>query len=189
MSLRDFLARLTGALDQAGVPYMIAGSIASTYYSAPRTTQDVDLVVELDGARLQALLASLPEDELYYSMDAARDALRRRSMFNVIDLATGWKADLIVRKGRPFSAEELRRRVQVDLLGLRVWMATAEDCVISKLEWARAGSSERQIRDVRGILDAQGPALDRAYVEHWVRELGLEDLWSAALTGGIAGQK
>lgn len=187
MSLRDFLARLTGALDQAGVPYMIAGSIASTYYSAPRTTQDVDLVVELDGARLRALLATLPEDQLYYSPDAARDALRRRSMFNIIDLETGWKADLIVRKGRPFSAEELRRRVQVDLLGLRVWMATAEDCVISKLEWARAGSSERQVRDVRGILDAQGSALDRAYVEHWVRELGLEELW-AEVCGPSDGQ-
>ena len=99
MSLRDFLARLTGALDQASIPYMIAGSIASTYYSAPRTTQDVDLVVELDGARLRALLASLPEDQLYDSPDAARDALRRRSMFNVIDLETGWKADLIVRTG------------------------------------------------------------------------------------------
>lgn len=60
MSLRDFLARLTSALDQAAVPYMIAGSIASTYYSVPRTTQDVDLVVELDGARLRALLALLP---------------------------------------------------------------------------------------------------------------------------------
>jgi hypothetical protein len=112
VSLRDFLERLTGALDQAGVPYMIAGSVASTYYSAPRTTQEVDLVVELDGARLRSLLASLPEDELYYSPEAAHDALRRRSMFNVIDLATGWKADLIVRKGRPFSAEELRRRVR-----------------------------------------------------------------------------
>lgn len=180
MSLRDFLARLTGALDQAGVPYMVSGSIASTYYSAPRTTQDVDIVVELDGVRLQALLASFPEDELYYSPDAAREALRRRSMFNVIDLQTGWKADLIVRKGRSFSVEELRRRVQVDLLGLPVWMATAEDCVLSKLEWARAGSSERQIRDVRGILDAQASALDLAYVERWVRELGLDEQWAEA---------
>lgn len=180
MSLRDFLARLTSALEQAGVPYMISGSVASTYYSAPRTTQDVDLVVELDGARLRALLASLPEDELYYSADAAQDALRRRSMFNVIDMATGWKADIIVRKGRPFSAEELRRRVQVDLLGLRVWMATAEDCVLSKLEWARAGGSERQIRDVRGILDAQGSALDLAYLERWVHELELDEQWAEA---------
>ena len=93
---------------------------------------------------------------------------------------TGWKADLIVRKGRSFSVEELRRLVQVDLLGLRVWMATAEDCVLSKLEWARAGSSERQIRDVRGILDAQASMLDLAYVERWVRELGLEEQWAEA---------
>lgn len=107
MSLRDFLERLTSALDQAGLPTMIAGPAASTYCSAQRTTQDVDLVVELDGARLRALLASPPEDELYDGPEAAHDALRRRSLFNVIDLVTDWKADLIVRKDRPLSAEEL----------------------------------------------------------------------------------
>ncbi len=182
MSLRGFLARLTGLLEEAQVPYMLSGSIASTFYSAPRTTQDIDIVVALDGTRLRALLALLPEDELYFSQDAARDALRRRSMFNIIDLETGWKADLIVQKGRRFSEVEFHRRVQVDLLGLQVWMVSPEDCVISKLEWARQGESERQLRDVRGVLATQGEALDRGYIAQWVIELGLQDQWATVMT-------
>lgn len=184
MSLRGFLARLTGLLEKAQVPYMLSGSVASTFYSAPRTTQDIDIVVALDGMRLQALLALLPEDELYFSQDAARDALRRRSMFNIIDLETGWKADLIVRKGRPFSEVEFQRRVQVDLLGLQVWMVSPEDCVISKLEWARQAESERQLRDVHAVLMAQGEGLDRGYIEGWAQELGLQEQWSAVQMRG-----
>ncbi len=179
MSLRDFLACLTEALEGAGIEYMITGSVASTYYSAPRTTQDVDIVVETDGLRLTSFLALLPEDRFYFDMDAARDALRRRSLFNVIDMETGWKADLIIRKGRNFNAEELSRRVRVQLFGLSIWMATPEDCILSKLEWARASNSERQLRDVRGIIEAQRAVLDQAYIQRWVHELRLEAQWAA----------
>lgn len=103
-------------------------------------------------------------------------------MFNIIDLETGWKADLIVQKGRRFSEVEFHRRVQVDLLGLQVWMVSPEDCVISKLEWARQGESERQLRDVRGVLATQGEALDRGYIARWVIELGLQDQWATVMT-------
>ena len=159
---------------------MIVGSVASTFHSTPRTTQDIDVVVELDALRLKALLDHLPEEDYYVSDVAARDALRRRSMFNVVDLESGWKADLVVRKNRPFSAEEFRRRIQVDFMGVPLYIASAEDCVISKLEWAALGSSERQLRDVKMILDVQGESLDRAYIEQWVGHLGLMDVLQRA---------
>jgi hypothetical protein len=179
--LADFVGRLVRALDAAGAPYMIAGSVASTFHGAPRTTQDVDLVVELDGARMRSLLQQLPEEQYYVSEDAARDAIRRRGQFNVIDMATGWKADLIVRKARPFSEEEFGRRQRVSFAGVDVWIASAEDTIVSKLEWSRAsGGSERQLNDVHGILASKGAQLDRAYVETWVRDLGLQELWSRA---------
>lgn len=132
-----------------------AGSVASTCYSAPRTTQDVDIVVEVDGRRLESLLALLPDERFYFDTDAAREALRRRSLFNVIDMESGWKADLIIRKGRTFSEEELTRRVRVELLGISVWMATPEDCVISKLEWARASSKRSGRRSADRKVDAR----------------------------------
>ena len=110
--------------------------------------------------------------------------MRRRSQFNVIDTATAWKADLIVRKARPFSIEEMRRPTEGDLLGARVFVASAEDTVISKLEWAKlGGGSELQLRDAAGIVALNGTSkLDIGYIERWVRELGLEDSWRRLLT-------
>ena len=145
----------------------------------PRSSQDLDLVIDQDAASLRRFLASLPAAEYYADADTALDAFRCRGRFNVIDTATAWKADLIIRKARPFSIEEMQRSSEGELLGTRVFVASAEDTVISKLEWAQlGGGSEVQLRDAAGILTLQGRSkLDVAYIEHWVRELGLEDSW------------
>lgn len=179
-ALRDFLARMTGHLDAAGVPYMLAGSLASTFHGTPRTTQDVDIVLELGPGSLRRLFAELDEEAYYVSKDAALDAVRRQGQFNVIDMRTGWKADLIVRKDRPFSEMEFGRRVRTEVLGIPVWLATAEDTVIAKLEWAQKGGSERQLRDVAGILELRAGELDRAYIERWCGSLGLDEPWRRA---------
>ena len=101
---------------------------------------------------------------------AGRDALAR--------LATAWKADLIVRKARPFSVQEMGRRTEAELLGAQVFVASAEDTLIAKLEWAGlGGGSELQLRDASGIVQLRAGDLDRVYVERWIKELGLEDLW------------
>jgi len=173
-----FLARLVAKLTTAGVPHMVVGSFASSFHGVPRSSQDLDLIIDPQPESLHRFLADLPPAEYYADADAARDALRQRGQFNVIDMASAWKADLIVRKARPFSVEELRRRSEGDLLGTRVFVASPEDTVISKLEWAKlGGGSELQLRDVAGILQLRGSALDTAYIERWVAELGLEELW------------
>ena len=179
----DFLARLTAKLAAAGIPHMVVGSFASSFHGVPRSSQDLDLVIDPDAASLQRFLATLPAQEYYADADAALDALRRRGQFNVIDMATAWKADLIVRKARPFSVEEMRRPIEGDLLGARVRIASAEDTLISKMEWAKlGGGSELQLRDASGILDLYGrDKLNVAYVERWVRELGLEEYWRRLL--------
>ena len=99
---------------------------------------------------------------------------KRQSLFNVIDLATGWKIDFIIRKSRAFSEEEFRRRRPVDLEGNSLFVATAEDVVIAKLEWSKLAQSQRQIEDVAAILRVRGDSLDRAYLEKWIAELGVE---------------
>lgn len=178
--LGDFLRRLVAHLDAAGIPHMVAGSVASSVHGEPRSTQDLDLVVDPSAAALGALLRALPESEFYVSEEAARQALRSRRQFNVIDLATGWKADLILRKDRPFSLSEFARRQPATVLGAAVCIASAEDVVLTKLEWAKkGGGSERQLRDVRGILAAHA-SLDTAYLDRWAKELGVGDLLAEA---------
>ncbi len=176
--LGAFLARLVAALDGAGIPHMIAGSFASTLHGVPRTTQDIDVVIDPTRSSLETLLTSLPAAAYYVSGEAARDALARRGMFNVIDLATGWKADLVVRKARTFSVTELTRRVRRRMLDVDVFVATPEDTILSKLEWSKlSGGSERQLRDVAGIVEVHGVALDHEYIEHWAAELGVTEAW------------
>lgn len=180
-----FLARLTAKLAAAGVPHMAVGSFASSFHGAPRSSQGLDLVIDPQPESLRRFLSDLPPEDYYADSDAALDALHRRGQFNVIDMATAWKADLIVRKARPFSVEEMRRRVEGNLLGAQVFVASPEDTLISKLEWAQqGGGSQLQLRDVSGILQLRGDDLDIAYIERWVADLGLGDLWRSVRAGG-----
>ena len=179
--VQDLLRRLVAATCQSDVPFMIAGSFASMAHGLPRTTQDLDVVIDPpDEAALGALVTALLADEFNVDPDAAREAMQRRSMFNAID-RSAWKIDFILRKARSFSMEEFARRTAVQILGVPVFIASAEDTIIAKLEWSKlSGGSERQHRDVAGVLATMKDELDRDYIERWVRELGLEPEWKAA---------
>lgn len=188
MSVAGVFQKITAALDRAGIAYMLTGSFASAYYGTPRTTQDIDMVLSATPAQLRAFVQLLPAEEYYADLDAALEALKRQSLFNVIDLASGWKIDFVFRKSRAFSEEEFRRRQRVHLQEVALFIASAEDVVISKLEWAKLAQSRRQIEDIAGVLRIRWDSLDRAYLEKWVRELGLETEWNNARhTAGIAG--
>jgi hypothetical protein len=163
---------------------MIVGSIAALVHGRSRATQDFDVVAELDAARLRAFLESLPQERFYVSEESAFDALRRETLFNVIDLETGWKVDVVPRKRRDFSRTEFGRRRELSLEGLRVIVASLEDTLIAKLEWSKlAGGSARQLEDAAELVRIAGQALDRAYIEHWATELGLADEWSKVTSG------
>ena len=144
----EVIRRVVAALDVAGVPYMITGSLASSLHGAPRSTQDIDIVVAPNRESLERLLSAFPESRYYVSRNSAFSALRESSMFNVIDHASGWKIDFIIRKAREFSQREFERRVEVSALGMSLYMARPEDVLLAKLEWAKRSGSERQIEDV-----------------------------------------
>jgi len=175
---QEALVGLVRILERLGIPHMVTGSVASSYHGRPRSTHDADVVVDPTPAQLEALVDAMLAGGHYVDRARARDALHRRSQFNVIDARSALKLDLIVRKDRPFSREELARRRVVDLLpGFSVAVTSAEDSILSKLEWARkAGRSERQIDDAAGVL-AVNPGIDCAYVELWAVELGVLELW------------
>lgn len=148
---------------------MVTGSYASSTHGIPRATNDIDIVIAPTPEQLEELLREFPADSDYADEEDAADALRRRSQFNIIDFATSWKADLIVRKDREFSGVEFDRRRRHLVAGATVYLTSAEDILIAKLEWSKPGESARQIEDAAGILHRQGEALNRAYVERWAR--------------------
>jgi hypothetical protein len=170
---------MIAALDAAAIPHMLTGSFASGYHGVPRASQDIDLVIAPSEAQIRQFVTRLPPTEYYVDLDAAVAAVECRSQFNVVDMATGWKIDLIVQKARHFSQEEFARRVPVDFQGVRLFVASAEDMVIAKLEWGKLGQSPRQIEDVAALIRVR-ERLDRAYLDKWITVLGLEDEWRAA---------
>ena len=174
----EAVGRLVGRLEALGIPYMVAGAVASSHHGRPRATNDADVVIDPTPQALEALLAALPGDGYYVDARIAREALRDRRLFNAIDRETAFRVDLMIRRERPFSCEEFARRERRELEGLPVFIATAEDTILSKLEWGRkAGNSERHLADALGVLQVSGERIDRDYVERWAVALGVEDLW------------
>jgi hypothetical protein len=183
MTAADLFGRMVARLEEAGIPYMLTGSFASAYHGRPRATQDIDFVIAPTPDQIRTLVRALPPAEYYADEAAALEAHRQESQFNVIDLATGWKIDFICRKSRAFSRTEFDRRIRANLEGLTLYVATAEDVLLAKLEWAKLGGSRRQIEDVTGLLEVRGSELDLAYVQHWVAALGLTAEWEVAQRG------
>lgn len=182
MSLGAFLEKVVDVLDEAEVPYMLTGSLASAFYAIPRATQDIDIVIEAQREGVERLVRGLLAAGWYADRDAALEAWQGQSQFNAIEPDTGWKVDFIVRKDRAYSREEFRRRERISLLGVELAVASLEDVLIAKLEWGRLGDSVLQRRDVAQLLDRTWKRLDQTYVERWVAELGLEAEWRAALS-------
>ena len=179
MTLGELLAEIVRRLDAASIPHMVAGSIASTHHGEPRTTQDIDFVIDPSGSALGSFVGGLDPDRFYVG-DAA-GAFERRDQFNVIDVQSGWKVDLIIRKERPFSRSEFDRRQPVVIAGVRTAVATVEDTILAKLEWGRAGGSDRQLRDVVGMLAVQRERVDLSYLDRWATDLGVTEDLRAAL--------
>ena len=158
---------------------MLVGSFASSFYQALRGTQDVDLVIAPDHDQFQGLLLHLKKYD-YYADSYALSAYREQSMFNAIDNETGWKIDFIFRKPRAYDKEAFRRRKETTFQGVSFFIATAEDVILAKLEWAKMRESHRQLEDASIVLKKNRELLDFQYMERWVKELGIEIQFNSA---------
>lgn len=181
MTQEEVLDRVLENLERHGIAFMVTGSLAGNLHGLPRATQDADVVVEGGRLQIERFVVELG-DAFYANREAARDAFDHEGMFNVIHLETGFKIDLIVRKSRPFSRAEFARRRTAEVAGRPRWFASPEDVILSKLEWSKMGSSERQFLDALNVARVQGGALDRVYLERWAAELGVGGLLQRLLS-------
>ncbi len=177
----EVFRRISVQLNDAGVAYMLVGSFASSYYGVLRSTQDIDLVISANPEQITQLVRQLQAMDYYAESSAALEALKRQSMFNVIDNKTGWKIDLMIRKSTSFGQEAFRRRRPVEFQGVELSITSPEDLVIAKLEWAKIGGSQLQIRDVATLLKKRWDSLDHVYLKKWLDELSLAEPWQNAL--------
>jgi hypothetical protein len=180
VSVRVVFEKLRAALESAAIPYFVTGSYASSAHGLPRSTNDIDIVIAPDREQLGALLTQFPDTDFAVSREDAFDALARRAQFNVIDYSTMWKVDFILRQHTPFDASRFARREIVEIAGVQLYTASAEDVLLTKLSWAKQGGSERQLSDAAGIIQVKRVGLDFQYVERWVAVLELDEQWGVA---------
>jgi hypothetical protein len=166
-------------LDAARVQYMLTGSVAMAWYAQPRQTRDIDIVIELPGSKVDALVKSFCDD-FYVDADVVRQEVRRLGMFNMIENARVMKVDMILRKPTPYAAQAFARRRRVELVsGLEISIVSPEDLVLAKLQWAAEGESDFQLRDVRNLIRSV-EGLDTSYLSEWASTLGVASLLERA---------
>jgi hypothetical protein len=184
--LVDALAPVVAALEHVQLAHCIGGSVASSFHGAARSTMDVNLLCEMPEDRITEFLGCLDQD-FYVSEIAVREAVERKSCFNLIHLPTSFKIDVFVSEGRPFDITRMRRATREHLGSGRtiiVPMTSPEDSIISKLEWYRKGNqtSERQWDDVSKLVHLLNSSADLDYLQEAAESVGVSDLLSNLLS-------
>jgi len=177
--------RVAQVLEKLNIPYLISGSLASALYGMVRTTQDADIVAEMQLEHLRPFVSAL-QDEFYVDEEMIAESIRRHSNFNIIHRESMFKVDVFIPHLRPFLKSQLARvQKQTFLFEAEVSakFSSPEDIILAKLEWYRLGGevSERQWRDILGVLKTRAGELDLDYLQKWANELKVSDLLERAL--------
>ena len=187
MPQQELLSALLGALNELGIPYMLTGSVVSSMQGEPRATHDVDVVVAIGVGDVERVVAAFPPPRFYLDAEDARESVRRGSMFNLVDAADGGKIDFWMLSGEAFDVSRFARRVRERVLGVTAFVSSPEDTILAKLRWARlSGGSEKQFGDALRVYEVQRPRLDLTYLDRWVGELELSDLWTRLVSDAVA---
>ena len=177
--------KVTNILEKLNIPYLIGGSLASTLYGLVRTTQDSDIVAEMHPEHVQPFVMAL-QNEFFVDDEMIVESIERHSSFNIIHRETMFKVDVFIPRPRPFVQSQLaraQRQIFSQDMELSAKFASPEDTILAKLEWYRMGGevSERQWRDISGVLKTRAGELDLDYLHRWAKELNVSDLLERAL--------
>ncbi len=173
----DIVRDISRRFEQAGIAYMLTGSMAMNYYAQPRMTRDIDVVIAI-GPEDVGRVAALFRPDYYVSEENIRESLAHESIFNLIHQESVIKVDCIIRQSSDYRRVEFERRERISILDFTTFIVSKEDLIISKLFWAKNSHSEIQLADVQNLLST---GYDADYLQHWTGELGLDNLLNECL--------
>ena len=184
MNERELLVDCLRRLNRLAIDYYLTGSMASNYWGIPRSTHDLDFVVQLPASAVPLIVQEFSE-HFYIDEPAVRAAFQPPHQFNAIDTRSALKIDFWLAGPEPFDQEMLRRRRGINLFGESAWIATAEDVILHKLLWNHLTPSDRQLGDAAGVVAVQAELLDRDYLRKWAAQLHLTKQLDRLLRGEI----
>src|SRR5688500_539007 len=165
-----------------GVAYAVTGSMASMYYGEMRTTNDVDIVADLQSGQVKGFIARFDPDHFYVSEDAVLWAIQNREQFNILHAESGLKADVIIPKDGPHDRLQLSRARAVNAApGVEARFAAPEDAILKKLWFCQMGGSEKHLRDITSMFKISGQRLDMAYLDEWAVRTNVSAEWRMVL--------
>ena len=175
MNEQEVLKIVVSRLEGAGIQYMVTGSIAANFYTIPRMTRDIDMVIEFEGRNPETFFTLFSKD-FYIDFEAVKNAVMGDGMFNIIHREGVVKVDLIVRKKEKYRKVEFERRKRLQMEGFSLYVVSPEDLILSKLYWAKDSLSEMQIKDVQNLMKTN-TELDWPYLQLWVERLKLQNIY------------
>jgi hypothetical protein len=167
----NLLKKVTTALENENIEYMISGSMALVTYTIPRMTRDIDIIVELKMTDVDKFMAIF-EQGYYAHRPAIEEAIKRQEMFNIIDFESGAKIDFMVKKNTEYRVNEFRRKIRSSSFGFEAWVVAIEDLILSKLVWIQDYQSERQMDDIRELM--KNKQADKKYITDWCKKLNIK---------------
>ena len=185
MNEQELLLDCVRRLNSSGIAYMLTGSMASNAWGIPRTTHDLDFVIQLPPSQIPMLMKVFDDPDYFLDEASVRAAYQPPHQFNVIHVPSALKADFWLLRPVPFDCEMFGRRIQDSWFGEPLWLTTAEDIILHKLYWNRITPSDRQTADVAGVVHVQRGRLDELYLRKWASEVGLLAELEEALSGRI----
>jgi hypothetical protein len=180
MGLFELLQKVVSVLERLEIPYLITGSVAAMAFGEPRLTNDIDIVAAIDEKHFRDFLMSFPPEEFYVSEEAVREAILRQDQFNIIHPESGIKIDVIIKQNTLFDDSRFKRsRRLYPAESYQANFAAPEDVIIKKMEYYKAGGSEKHLRDIAGILKISAEIVDWDYITKWAERLDLTEVWDA----------
>jgi hypothetical protein len=157
MGISDFYIRVVKTLDEIGAPYMIVGAYGGSVFGIARSTNDIDILVDLQEKDCYAISEKFPLPRYYADPEMIKNSLEMRIMFNLIDTEEGTRADLVPLKREPEYQLAFNRRVKEIFQSpsgesFEAWVAQPTDIIIGKLHAWKEGKSDKHPKDIFSIL-------------------------------------
>jgi hypothetical protein len=179
MSQQELLKKLVKSLENAGIDYMITGSIASSLQGEPRSTHDIDIVISMHLSEVQKIINAFKPPEFFLNEASIREAVKTGKMFNIIEGKQGDKIDFWMLTEEAFDNSRFSRKYAENFEGIELYVSSPEDTILAKLRWAKlSGGSEKQFTDALRVFEIQQGKLDMDYLQHWSGQLNIKELWN-----------